>query len=79
MFDSLASLQAALQEHGQAFAQDVPNFTNMQPQFQILHMVPNVPLPTRTDPRRQPWLGQLRGSALTCLAFPAVRDTEDDL
>lgn len=35
VFDSLENMQKALQEHDPTLAADVPNFTNIQPIFQI--------------------------------------------
>lgn len=35
LFQLVSSLQAALQQYGQALMEDIPNFTNIQPQLQI--------------------------------------------
>ena len=39
VFDSLKNMQKALQEHDPALAADVPNFTAIQPIFQISKML----------------------------------------
>jgi uncharacterized protein (TIGR02118 family) len=39
VFDSLENMQKALQKHDPALAADVPNFTDIRPQFQISKMV----------------------------------------
>ena len=39
VFDSLEDMQKALQAHDPDLAADVPNFTDIQPQFQISEIV----------------------------------------
>ena len=39
VFDSLENMQKALQEHDPTLAADVPNFTDIQPIFQISEIV----------------------------------------
>jgi len=39
VFDSLENMQKALQDHDPDLAADVPNFTNIQPIFQISKML----------------------------------------
>ena len=39
VFDTLENMQKALQEHDPALAADVPNFTEIQPIFQISKML----------------------------------------
>jgi uncharacterized protein (TIGR02118 family) len=39
VFDSLENMQKALQKHDPTLAADVPNFTDIRPQFQISEIV----------------------------------------
>lgn len=39
-FNSLAEFQSAMGKHGRELVADVPNFTDIQPQFQISDIIP---------------------------------------
>jgi uncharacterized protein (TIGR02118 family) len=39
-FNTVDAFQAAMKAHGKELVADVPNFTNIQPQFQISEVIP---------------------------------------
>lgn len=39
-FDTVEAFQRAMQAHGKEFMADVPNFTDIRPQFQISEVIP---------------------------------------